>query len=237
MMVNLNFVGRRAALLMVALLGAAGCVTDGLRERAELPFAREGIEWCDVWIPNVGPDFDGKLPRVLLVGDSISRQYRPGVDPVLTGTAYVAGLATSSCVGDPAFRDQLKYILDFTDWDVIHFNNGLHGAVCPDADYERYLGEALDFIHARQPRAKVILALTTFARNGPGVPDRVRARNAAALRQAALRPWIVAVDDLYAVTAADPDAHLNADNVHFNSKGTHELVQAVAKSIRSVLVR
>ena len=96
---------------------------------------------------------------------------------------------------------------------------------------------ALDFIHARQPRAKVILALTTFARNGPGVPDRIRARNSAALRQAALRPWIAAVDDLYAVTAADPDAHLNADNVHFNSKGTHELVQAVAKSIRSVLVR
>jgi hypothetical protein len=44
---------------------------------AEEPrIAREAIEWCDIWIPDAN---DGKLPRVLLIGDSITRGYAPKV--------------------------------------------------------------------------------------------------------------------------------------------------------------
>ena len=43
------------------------------------PFSRESIEWCDIWISHAD---ETNLPRVLLIGDSISRDYYPGVEKV-----------------------------------------------------------------------------------------------------------------------------------------------------------
>ena len=49
--------------------------------------ARESIEWVDIWIP----DANGTtLPRVLLIGDSITRGYYPQVAEKLKGKASVA---------------------------------------------------------------------------------------------------------------------------------------------------
>ena len=54
--------------------------------------ARESIEWCDIWISHAN---ETNLPRVLLIGDSIARDYYPEVETRLTGKAFVARLATS----------------------------------------------------------------------------------------------------------------------------------------------
>ena len=46
---------------------------------------RETVEWIDVWLPHTNDD---KLPRVLLIGNSITRGYYPKVKKLLKGKAY-----------------------------------------------------------------------------------------------------------------------------------------------------
>jgi hypothetical protein len=48
---------------------------------------RESIEWLDIWAPNTN---DTGLPRVLLIGNSITRLYYQNVEKQLKGKAYVA---------------------------------------------------------------------------------------------------------------------------------------------------
>lgn len=58
--------------------------------QTERNIPREDIEWIDVWGPH---NNDNDLPRVLLVGDSITRQYNAGVEQNLDGKAYVERLS------------------------------------------------------------------------------------------------------------------------------------------------
>ena len=69
---------------------------------------RERIEWIDIWVTDADKD---DLPRVLFVGDSITRGYFGGVEKHLAGKAYCARLTTSKCVSDPTFNDDLLLLL------------------------------------------------------------------------------------------------------------------------------
>src|SRR5580704_619597 len=72
------------------------------------PSARESIEWCDIWISHAN---ETNLPRVLLIGDSITRAYYPAVEKRLAGKAYVGRLSSSAFISDPALLDQLVMML------------------------------------------------------------------------------------------------------------------------------
>ena len=101
---------------------------------------RENIEWLDVWIPNSN---DHALPRVLLIGDSITRGYGKQVEANLKDKAYVARLATSKSLGDPALLDQIALILREIPFDIIHFNNGMHGDGYTEETYAAALPQLL----------------------------------------------------------------------------------------------
>ena len=61
------------------------------------PAARESIEWCDIWISHAD---ETNLPRVLLIGDSITRAYYPQVEKNLEGKAYVGRLSSSAFISE-----------------------------------------------------------------------------------------------------------------------------------------
>ena len=65
------------------------------------------------------------LPRVLLIGDSISMGYTPAVRELLAGKANVHRPPTNC---GPTIRglEQIDAWLGDGHWDVIHFNFGLH---------------------------------------------------------------------------------------------------------------
>src|SRR6185369_3868383 len=86
-----------------------------------VPPAREAIEWCDIWISHAN---ETNLPRVLLIGDSITREYYPEVEKRLAGKAFVARLTTSRFVSDPVLLKETELVLDQARFDVIHLNNG-----------------------------------------------------------------------------------------------------------------
>jgi lysophospholipase L1-like esterase len=193
--------------------------------------AREGIEWCDIWIA----DGNGtKLPRVLLIGDSIARGYYPKVAEQLKGKASVARLATSKSIGDPVLLAEVALVLDQYRFDVVHFNNGLHGGGFSQAEYQTHFPELVAAIRKHAPDAKLIWATTTPPRprgNGAKVADgtdRVRTRNKIA--EQLVTPEKIPIDDLFSVVDGHPEYYL-PDGVHFNDKGIEVEATQVSKLV------
>ena len=75
--------------------------------------AREGTEWMTSYWYNAN---DTKLPRVLLVGDSICNGYQSLVRDELAGTANVSFYVTSKCVSDPTYLKALAFMLEEYDY-------------------------------------------------------------------------------------------------------------------------
>src|SRR6185369_80161 len=149
-----------------------------------VPPAREAIEWCDIWISHAN---ETNLPRVLLIGDSIVRDYYPEVEKRLAGKAFVGRLATSRFVADPVLLKEIETVLGGTKFDVIVFNNGMHGWQHSEAEYRKAFPKLIKAIQAHAPKAKLIWATTTPLRNGKDVTydtkaeysdERIAARNA-----------------------------------------------------------
>ena len=223
----------RARMILLAALLGSGCGSAGSSDGPKV--VREGIEWLDVWVP----DADAKgLPRVLLLGDSIARGYGPQVEQQLKGRAYVARMATSKGVGDPALLAEVAMILNQARFDVIHFNNGLHGFGYTEDDYARAFPELVATLRKGAPEARLIWATTTpiRLRENPNEPDprtrRVEARNAIASRIVGAES--IPVDDLFALMVNHPDFH-EIDGIHFNGKGVAAQAAQVAGRIRAAL--
>ncbi len=198
---------------------------------------REKIEWCDVWIADANST-DAVVPRVLLIGDSITRGYYPDVAKLLTGKASVSRLCTSASVGDPALPKQLKAILSENHFDVIHFNNGMHGWDYTEAEYKRYFPEFLAAIRAAAPAAKLVWATITPVRDAKILTqvdprtERVKARNEIAA--AYLEPLGIPTDDLFHLVEAHPE-YYREGGVHFTPAGAATEAAQVAVAIESLL--
>ena len=204
-----------------------------------VPPARESIEWCDIWISSAN---ETNLPRVLLIGDSITRDYYPEVEKRLAGKAFVARLATSRFVADVVLLKEIKLVLDETRFDVVVFNNGMHGWQHSEAEYRKAFPELIKTIRANAPMARLIWATTTPLRDGKGVTsdtkaeysdERIAARNTLAAEETTSRK-IPAVD-LNAAVRGHPEFH--SDNVHFNAQGIQVLAAQVSSAIEKLLPR
>lgn len=213
--------------LSIGLIVAANIAVA--QPRAALP-ERENIEWCDIWISHAN---ETNRPRVLLIGDSIVRDYYPEVEKHLAGKAYVARLSTSRFIGDPVLLKEIELVLEGTKFDVIHFNNGMHGWQHSEAEYRKAFPKLIKTIRAYAPKAKLIWATTTPLRDGKGVTydtnaeysdERIAARNDIA--DEIVTAQKIPIDDLNAAMRGHPEYH--SDNVHFNEQGIQ--VQAVRVS-------
>jgi len=201
------------------------------------PAARESIEWCDIWIPQAN---QSALPRVLIIGDSITKGYYPGVEKRLAGKAYVARLSTSAFLSDPMLLQQIAMVLDSMKFDVIHFNNGLHGGQHGEDEYRKAFPEFLATIHQGAPAAKLIWATTTPLKEDqsakPGemrlTNERIAARNKIALEF--LKPEGIPVDDLHTLMDGHPEYH--TDNYHYNAQGISIQAKQVTAQIEKLLV-
>lgn len=204
--------------------------------QAETPkVVRESIEWCNIWIP----DADGTaLPRVLLIGDSITQNYYPLVVDQLGGKASVGRLTTSKSLGDPAFLAEVELVLKQYRFDVIHFNNGLHGFGYEEADYQRDFPVLLEAFKKHAPNAKLIWATTTPMRVAGNLAafdpktERVKHRNQIAAEFIAKTG--IPVNDLFGLVQSHPEYH-GADGVHFNPAGVAAEAQQVSRKIREQL--
>jgi hypothetical protein len=217
---------------------AAFCALDTLAAESSKPMpAREFIEWCDIWISHAN---ETNLPRVLLIGDSITRDYYHEVEKRLAGKAFVGRLATSRFVSDPVLLKEIELVLDGTKFDVIQFNNGMHGWQHSEAEYREAFPKFIKTIRAHAPKAKLIWATTTPLRDGKGVTgdtkaeysdERIAARNALAAEVVTAQK--IPTVDLNAAVRGHPELH--SDNVHFNGQGSQILAAEVAAAVAKLL--
>jgi|SRR5581483_1730126 len=217
-------------------LAACVILTTCLVCQADEPkVVREPIEWLDVWVPNASAT---DLPRVLLIGDSITRAYYPEVEAKLKGKAYVARLATSKSVGDPALLAEVSLVLSEYHFDVIHFNNGMHGWGYTEEDYRQHFPEFLATIKSGAKDAKLIWATTTPVRTKDHLDqvsdrtERVKARNQ--IGREIVEKEKIPVDDLFTLVENHPE-YWKKDGVHFEQPGVAAEAAQVAKSVEDVL--
>jgi acyl-CoA thioesterase-1 len=195
------------------------------------------------------------LPRVLILGDSISLGYTPVVKRELEGTAEVLRPA-ENCQHTGYGRQKIKAWLGDGKWDVIHFNWGIWDTHMLDAkgglvrdeknapgplrirhtpeQYRENLTALVD--EMQKTGARLVWASTTpiTSRTGDRFEDiPVRNKVAAEIMQ----ERGIAVDDLYGAALPKAKEWQSGDKVHFNPAGNAELGKLVADSIRTALAK
>jgi acyl-CoA thioesterase-1 len=184
---------------------------------------------------------DPKLPRVLLIGDSISIGYTMPTRKLLAGKANVHRIAEN---GGPTTngKAKIKKWLGDSKWDVIHFNWGLHDIKMDDGkhqvpvgEYEKNLRELVSSLKAT--KAKLIWASTTPVPVGNVKPVR---RDDDVVNYNAVAKKIrddnnVAINDLYAFALPRLKMIQQPMNVHFTPSGSEALAERVARAIETAL--
>ena len=193
----------------------------------------EPIEWTwEVRPENPQP----QLPNVLLVGDSITRNYYPDVTKDLAGRANVYLFATSASVGDPRLSAQLKefFALENVRFRVIHFNNGMHGWGYTEAEYKAAFPGLIQALHEDAPGAKLVWAnVTPVKKDDPAwtTNARIDARNA--ITAAIVKRQQIPLDDQHALMLQHPEMYL--DNIHPNKQASSIQAEQVAAGIEKLL--
>ncbi len=177
-------------------------------------------------------DDDPALPRVLLIGDSVSRAYTQTVRKELAGIANVHR-APANCGPTSTGLRKIDVWLGDGKWDVIHFNFGIHDRATPLADYTTRLEQLVE--RMQQTGAKLVWASTTPI---PDVAEKYIAesiieRNTVAAE--VMRRHGVAIDDLFAAITPRLDELQNPSDVHFTGPGNEFLGEQVAACLRSMI--
>ena len=182
------------------------------------------------------------LPRVLLIGDSISVGYTPPVRERLKGKANVQRIPENGAFTTFALG-KIDAWLGPGKWDVIHMNWGLHDLKIMEGgkhqvsleDYEKNL-EAL-VARLKKTGAKLIFATTTPVPDGkvnpPRVPADVARFNAAAVK--VMQRNGVTVNDLYSAVLPKLDTLQMPVNVHYKPEGYQFLGEHVAAAIERMI--
>ncbi|NKB68283.1 MAG: SGNH/GDSL hydrolase family protein [Candidatus Latescibacteria bacterium] len=204
--------------------------------------------------PQVNPAFapvedNPNLPRVLLIGDSISIGYTLPLRDLLQGKANLHRPPTN-CGPSKRGVEEIDAWLGAGPWDAIHFNWGLHDIVHMTADgtridppqgqhqveadqYQQHLTDLVTRL--KQTGAKLIWCATTPVPTGasfrhPG--DEVEYN---AIAQKVMDAQGVPTNDLYSYALERLAAIQQPANVHFTADGSAELAKPVAAYILDVL--
>lgn len=197
---------------------------------------RERIEWVQFRWENVN---DPNIPRILLIGDSISKGYHQLVVDELKGIAHVDNMATSKVVSDPAIFKETVYALDEYNHAIIHFNNGLHGKGIDTRTYAEALEGYVIYLRRLAPEAQLIWSNTTpVPSSQEGIKldaDRnamVLERNKAAKK--IMKTYQIPIIDLYNLMVDDLESlSASKGNVHYNEKGRRMQAKAIAERIKN----
>ena len=176
---------------------------------------------------------DPQLPRVLLIGDSVSRGYTLAVRKVLVGKANVHR-APANCGPTSLGVQKIDVWLGDGKWDVVHFNFGIHDRGRSVADYTQRLEQLVE--RMRKTGAKLIWASTTPIPDDPSKKQTAASiieRNRAAA--AIMGKHNIPIDDLFAAVTPHLEQLQNANDVHFNAAGYEFLGGRVAESIEAAV--
>lgn len=183
---------------------------------------------------------DRELPRVLLIGDSISVYYTLEVRRLLAGKANVHRIPVNGGDTNRGLR-KLSRWLGSSHWDVIHFNFGLHDLrrekqgssrrrLTPGA-YRHNLRLIVQSL--QQTDAALVWAATTPIPEGADRDRWVKGDELIYNRVAAsvMKQHAIPVNDLHARVATQLSRWQKPADVHFTADGSELLGGLVAAAI------
>jgi hypothetical protein len=176
---------------------------------------------------------DPALPRVLLIGDSVSRGYTLAVRKALAGKANVHR-APANCGPTSSGLKNIDVWLGDGKWDLIHFNFGIHDRNTPIADYTQRLDQLIQ--RMQKTGATLVWASTTPIPDSPAKKQTAASiveRNKAAAEL--MRQHGVATNDLFNAVTPHLAEMQNPNDVHFNGKGYNFLGKTVAIAVEAQL--
>lgn len=188
-----------------------------------------------------------ELPRVLIIGDSISIGYTPFVKEALKGRMKVShnpGNAQHTGTG----LKKIDQWLGKESWDVIHFNWGLwdlcyrdppgslkrgkkNGRISIEIDqYQKNLEKLINRL--KKTGAKLIWASTTFVPEGETGRKMGDDRRYNEVARKLMKKHRIVVNDLHAATVGFPGELFRAPgDVHFKPEGRKKLAALVTARI------
>jgi acyl-CoA thioesterase-1 len=169
------------------------------------------------------------LPRVLLIGDSVSIGYTLQVRKLLEGRANVHRIPVNGGATEVGLANMKKW-LGNGKWDVIHFNFGIHDRGTSAADYVK----RLEAIVARLEKtgAKLIWASTTPIPDNPAQKQTAQSiveKNALAAE--VMKKHGIPTDDLFAAMTPRLKEFQPPLDVHFTGAGYDFLGAKVGESV------
>lgn len=183
------------------------------------------------------------LPRVLLIGDSICNGYHRTVIAKLDGKANVDVWLTPYHIAVPQLLKELQDILAKTQYDVIHFNHGLHGFGnrIPEGKYAELLDNYVTEMQKAAPQARIVWCATTPVNqagdNAVLDPEKnpvVVERNALAAE--VMKKHSIPVVDLYSLVVNKPELRAKPeDQYHYNGKGAQLQGEFIAGELLKIL--
>jgi lysophospholipase L1-like esterase len=177
---------------------------------------------------------DPALPRVLLIGDSISRGYTMATRKALAGKANVHR-APANCGPTRSGLANMDVWLGSGKWDAIHFNFGIHDRKTDPKVY----AENLEKLIARLQKtgAKLIWARTTPP-PPPGDLPVFTLKECETINRVAdevMKKNNIPLDDLHSCILPRVAEFQNPNDVHFKEAGYELMGQQVAKVVLEVL--
>ena len=195
--------------------------------------SKEDIEWIRIWCEDTN---EKNLPRVALVGDSITEGYYHFVKELLKDVARVDSLATSFSITSKIYSETVKNFIEDSKYDIVHFNYGLHAYNVTENDYYFCCEQLLKFVSLN---SKVIVATTTtvydesLEKNDPVWAEKVDLRNEKITMLA--KELNFKINDLKSLCDGFDKSMKNPDGVHFTEDGYKVLAQNVAECVRRLL--
>ena len=194
---------------------------------------RENIEWTNMrW--NDAPD--NCKARILLIGDSIVVGHERLLHEIIKDEYCIDSFATAKCVSDVDYMRELDYMLASKDYDLVIFNNGLHGFDISDEAYEENLQENLVDLNKRVK--KLAWRTSTPIRQKEDLNQfetektpRIIRRNAFAAK--VTKKLNIPVLDLYTPMAENVD-YFSPDAVHYNKEGREAQAKIIAEFIKEI---
>ncbi len=192
---------------------------------------KERYEWIRSWTEESTKD---DLPRVLLVGDSITEGYYPLVRKKLDGICYVNYASCSYSVERDFFKSVFESLIKDTDYAVVHFAKGLHEFHLTASRYRENILESLKKV---EKNTKLILATGTKV----NTEGNAEARYDSKLKMLNNVISEIAneqgypVDDLFTVSENIPSEKRAVDGWHYTEEGSDILADVVAKCIKDNL--
>ena len=185
-----------------------------------------------------------KLPKVLLLGDSIRMSYQPYVEQILDGKAEVVGPADNGQYSLYTLSSLDRWLEEIGKPDIVHWNNGIHDSGhnpdrCPvQIPVDMYKAN-LEFILKRLKELTPSVIWATITPVHPDTPfsntkwswrnEEIDKYNSAAVEL--MNSNGILINDLHALVWANPSEFLDEDQLHLSEHGQKACAQAVADYI------